>query len=148
MIRKLKRFYDNLRRLKIWIPVIWNNYEFDWNYLFKIMQTKLKLMEEFFYDENKCISQDHKKRAKEIKIARILCDRLYNENYDDMLDLVRWYDGFDDFIVRLNSQAKTITCNTIGWTGKRWGNYEDYMKQQDLDLLLKLFKKHLFDWWD
>lgn len=144
---KIKRFCRNIRRLRRYLPVIWNNYEFDWTYLTEVMHTKLKLMEEF-YESDRPWSMDAKKCLKRIKICRILCERLHTFGYNDMLDLKYHQKEFDKFIKALNAGEPTITCHTIGWVDKRWHKYEQHMKQQDLDLLCKLMKKYLFTWWD
>lgn len=115
--------------------------------MFRILAHKLELMEKFFNSNESCIA-DAQKCAKEIKTCRILCKRLYEQNYDSMLDLVHHQENFNDYIKALNDGKPTTTCNTINWTEERWINYEDYMTRQDMEYLCKMLRKHVRGWWD
>ena len=147
MIWRIKRLFSKIRKLVRWIPVIWNDYEWDHCYFLQILSFKLKLMEEF-YKSDKAISVDSKKLAKDMRICWLLCERLINGHYLNMLDMQYHQTNFENFIAALNKGEATITSHTVSWTFNRWMKYEDYMRKQDLDYLCKLLQKHLFSWWD
>jgi len=138
MIWRIKRLFWNIKRLIKWVPVIWNNFDFDWVYLIKVMQTKLKTMEEFYANDRITMSVGAKKHAKNIKICRILCDRLITDEYTDCLGL--------EFGPELIGSLQSQSCN-IGICSD-WLHYGDYMQKQDLKYLCETLQKHLFNWWD
>ena len=78
--RKLRDIPENIHNLIIWIPVIWNDEQWDYDYLYKILHKKLSLMENYFKEGNSSSVNAHKKE-KQIKIARILCERLLYRDY-------------------------------------------------------------------
>jgi len=134
MIWWLKNLYWNIKRLIQWIPIIWNDFNFDWVYLIKVVRLKLKLMEEF-YESNDPVCVDAEKHAKSIKICRILCDRLIADEYMDCLGL-----EFEGWNLSFQSCSLGVCSN--------WLRYGDYMQKQDLELLCKIIQKQLFSWWD
>lgn len=147
MLWRIKRIIRKIRNIFLWLPILWQDEQWDGNYVFRILDFKFKLMEENFL--NDAIIADAEKCAKEIHICRLLCKRLYENEYDDMLGLIHHSIDFDDFIQRINSGQKTITCGRLGWCDNTsWMRYEDYMIQQDLELLFKLMQKHIHCWWD
>ncbi|WP_145862514.1 hypothetical protein [Paenibacillus naphthalenovorans] len=86
------------------------------------MNKKLKHMEEFFLTDN-TYTKDARKHGQQIKVARILTDRLITDDY------------FSDNLLNKKNVGKCI-------------KHQDYLKQQDLDYLCELMKKKLFTWWD
>jgi len=103
---------------------------------------------EDFYNSDRAVSADRKHVASKVRICRLLCERLARNNYDSMLDLEFHGETWDDFLERLNSGRKIVTCHTLGHYGDRWGKYESYMMNQDIELLCKVIQKHIFTWWD
>lgn len=81
---KVLRFFDGiwagLVNLVIWLPIIWKDRQFDHAYLYTVLRHKLRLMEKFF-DSNNTWSVGAKRHVKDIRIARILCDRLIEDWY-------------------------------------------------------------------
>ena len=121
MLRIIQRFWFNLCRVCDWIPVIWNNHEFDHSYILIIMKKKLERQRDFF-NSKYAMSADAKSQAKKIHVCVLLLDRLLNIDYD-------------------------IVHKKPGWFGREY-KYECYMEKQDLDYLCKMLNKHLFCWWD
>ena len=123
----LKRFVKGIptgiTNLIKWSPIIWNDRDFDQAYMYEMLRFKLKNMEDFFYsDRTWCIGSE--RRAKEIKICRILLDRIIKEEYGEF--------DFDD--PKRN--------------GMKYLKNEAYMLQQDLDMLCHIIAKKSQDWWD
>ena len=134
MFWRIKRLCWNIKVVIQWLPIIWNNFDFDWCYLIEVFQHKLKLMEKFYKSDN-TVCVDAERHTKSIKICRILCDRLIADDYMDCLGLE--FTKFD----------KTGQQNNLGICSD-WLSYDDYMQKQDLELLCKLIRKNLFSWWD
>lgn len=156
----VKRLFWNIKTTIRWLPIIWNGFDFDWVYLIKVFQHKLKLMEKF-YESNDPVCVDAEKHAKSIKICRILCDRLIADEYHDMLGReieINWdADLSNNFGLTDNKDSnlkiKGISFKTLNegcqlGTCKDWSHYDDYMRKRDLELLCKIIQKNLFSWWD
>lgn len=142
MIWWVRRLFWNIKRLFVWIPVIWKDREFDRTYFIRIIAFKLKLMEKF-YRSKYAISADRKDCATKIHICTLLCNRLINDEYYDMLGRKCKISNNDNIF---NLEVIDECCQ-LGIC-KNCGNYEAYMQKQDLELLCKLIQKNLFSWWD
>ena len=140
MIWKIKVLYWKVRNLIRLVPIIWKDEQWDESYVFKLLAFKFKLMEDF-YNSKYAISADSKKVASEVRVCRLLCNRLITNDYDEMLD-VEWEWETEDIL------PICYGCHTIGWIADRWMDYEMQMRHQDLALLCKLIEKHAFTWWD
>ena len=92
--------------LKKWKRVIKEDRDFDYTYLFKIMEFKLSMMEEEIRHGG---FVDSEKTAEKVRIAKLLCRRLGDEEYDL--------------------------------------SKEKYMRNQDLEYLFLILKKHVGRWW-
>lgn len=134
LIDWIKRLFWNIKVVIQWLPIIWNSFDFSWIYLIKVIQHKLKSMEEF-YESDKPNLMCAKENIKSIKTCRILCERLLDSEYMNCLGL-----KFKDF--NLIAQRCKIGISSD------WLNYENYMEKQDLELLCKILQKRLFTWMD
>ena len=130
-------FWQNIKRVTSWIPVLWNNYDFDGAYLLIVVEYKLKRMEKLFREQGHCVHSA--KYAKEMKIARLLIQRIVKDSYSDMaFDTIETGEGFMD----IDFQKRPMVPKQEIW------EYGDKQKQQDLEYLCGYLKKHLFSWWD
>ena len=74
---------EAVQRLIKWIPIIWNNYDFDAQYLLKLEVEKLKSMSKAFRDGSAMSSLDNSKQMDElIEIGEWLLDS-DNSNWRD-----------------------------------------------------------------
>jgi hypothetical protein len=65
-----------------WRVIIWEDRDFDYSYMYAILQNKLKNMEKFFYSDEVHI-MDAEKYADQIKECREIVDALINDTYFD-----------------------------------------------------------------
>ena len=85
--RKLTNFVDffrygipqGTRNLIRWFPVIWADRDWDHWFIYEVLRKKLKQIEDFQEDHGICVS--HKKIARQVRICRILLDRLSKDDY-------------------------------------------------------------------
>lgn len=128
-MRLLDKYYEiknGLKSLWYWKGVIWRNRAWDYCYIFKLLDHQFAQME-------KCIREGYNVKANDIadkiKLARLALKRLEQDDY--ILQ--------EDPIFRKNKKYKA-----------RFGHYyyDSYMRQQDLDYVLKLMSKYLFYWWE
>jgi hypothetical protein len=123
------------------LPVIWQDEQWDQCYLFKVLAQKFCLMEKF-YKSDCALSADRLKAARRIKVCRILCQRLYLDDYS-----TRWGDptitcfDFEDFAKKIYTAVDIRGMHVDA-------EHAEYMQKQDLDLLCKMMKKHANTWWD
>ena len=92
-IRVILEFFSGLKygikNVCTWLPIIWEDRQFDHGYLYTILGKKLKLMETFFLSDDTNVV-NAKKYGKQIKIARILCNRLETEDYSNPNKWADW----------------------------------------------------------
>ncbi len=122
----LWRIKGRFKKLWYWLPVIWNDYDFDYAYFWIIMQHKLKSMRNFF-NSDYAFGANSKKDAEKMDLCIKVLDRIINEDYLENAHM--WHDK--------------------KWGGvEKWCNVADRQEQQDIEFLLTKIKKHVKGWWD
>lgn len=153
--RPVRSFYYNfkygLTNLIKYFKVIWNDRDWDESYLFILLHNKLSYMERLHREEGNSIHS--LKYADEIKIARLLTERIVNrdyiknaltpyhskygnENYEE-------WDDLEQYLSRTNRQNKDQIQMK-----KRAYKHSDNMEKQDIEYLFKFISKHIQNWWD
>ena len=83
MINKIKNFYYDVKygieNLIKWVPIIWKDRDYDWNYIFYILEAKLK--KHLKRLENIQLYVNQEKDVKIIRICLKLINRITEENY-------------------------------------------------------------------
>ena len=158
MFQKIKDFPRNviygIENLIKWAPVIWDDRQWDNQFIYKVFRHKLHLTEQ-------CIRKHgHHVRniedADKIKTCVLLIDRLIEDDYLEKVSK-RYYekwgrpdfnikDGFLDIKYPNVKTKKDKEQESKDY--KRLINKEQEMKKQDLDLLFKTMNKHIQSWWD
>ena len=118
MLREIKH---GIRNLIYWLPVIWKDRWWNDYYIYAILRHKLLNMAEIF--EKYSVA---KSNARKMRYAAALLKRLMDDDYLE------------------NAWPKDINSNAI----RRANRHANYMRQQDLDTLLEILRKHVFGWWD
>ena len=139
--RELKR---SLKSLLWFLPTIWDDRDWDYYFVYKLLAMKFKKMENYrakdkYYMRYVGEDQDTAK----IKMARILCERLAEDHYMANATI--------NFDKKFPDSFRTITTE---WTEKEKAefgkcvNHSNYMRKQDKYFLFKLLEKELDKWWD
>lgn len=81
MIGSIRRFFFNIKRLIQWSRILWNNFDFDYQYLLEIISFKLKFMEKYFRECGHTTTS--LQEATEMKELIIILDRLIAEDYSE-----------------------------------------------------------------
>ena len=148
----------NVRRVIRWIPIIWRDRWWDSCFLLTIMAAKLRSDSEKYQKDGIACGCD--RRAHQMKIAAILCERLSNGGYT-----TPWDNEAAQSVMRLMKYLDSNTTTlpnglTVHTTDgyepdpilrkkSRWAfEREDQMMDQDIEYLCKILKKHLTKWWD
>lgn len=150
-------YLQNYKRFFKWIPVIWNDREWDYYFLFQLLKHKLKKDSKYF--EKHGIGANNKKIAREMRLCINLIDRIIKDDYcSDMLDKID--EKYGKFIL--------VPTNKVGYTSltreklkdneelhekyrkdtKKMVAHADYLREQDKEFLFDLLKKNIFHWWD
>jgi len=148
-------FFKGIKNLINWFYIIWLDQDWDQNFLYKILYHKLKNMENFHYSDNTILANS-KQTAKEIKTARILCERLIDRDY--LGNAMIPYDDKYDYGVILGSkpvEGKPGRSQLVFSEDKkqkelyrRCNKHSGYMENQDKNYLFEWMKKHIDGWWE
>jgi len=144
-----------------WFPVIWQDRNWDYYFIYIILQKKLKLM------EHQIRHFGHHTRAKEdannIRICVNLLDRLIKDEYYE--NVLKRHDekwGDPDFrfeecednpnlytlhIDRENVKSEEDKEKEIKEFRKLY-EYETKLREQDLDMLFSYMRKYIQSWWN
>lgn len=150
---KILGIKDGIQNIIKWFPVIWNDKDFDQYYIYKILETKLTHMEEFFRNDAYSVKAD--KEAHRIMIAKNLAKRLANENYltNATIEYDKLYGDKDLFDSEPTDNPKFSRLINIATKHQnnmfdRACKHSEYMKKQDKDMLFDIIKKNIDAWWD
>jgi len=154
MIKKIKR-------LLYWLPVILQDRDWDPHYFYRIMGHKLSSMERFYWEDAHHVGA--KKESRKIKVARILCDRLVEDEYllaaltiperDWGGRKIAWSELDDGSTMRFDGfeYEKAHTEKEIHQADDdyfRWGRHADNQRIRDIEYLFDWIKRHIERWWD
>lgn len=168
IVCNFKKFYDFFRykipygtkNLIRWFPTIWNDRNYDQYFIYVILQKKLQLSE-------KCLRNGHhmyaEKTADEVKLCSLILDRLIKDEYD--LHAFKRHDekwgeanfNFKEIKDKPGYSSLHITHEKVKTEKDKEEEQKDFkrsyeneqkLKEQDLDLLFKLMRKHIQGWWD
>jgi len=147
----------SIKNLIKWFPLIYRDRQFDHNYLLNIMEFKLSLMEDYF--KNHGITVSSEKDSKRIKICKNLCKRL-SYGYSEMLygENSSHYKKWGSIEILTDEEHKLSIKHKNCKTDKDFADEkkehdklmkrEEYLQEQDLNLLFKTMKKYMLGWWD
>src|SRR3972149_2973685 len=150
-----RTFWFGIKNLIKWFPLIWNDRQWDDGYLFEILQFKLSEMSKYF-DSDNAVCADAKLRARQIYICKLLIDRILLNDYTTPFDVrdeprhQRFAEAFeksmasgsDSFIY--DREDTPLESKVFKWKTE----HEDYLEQQDIEMLFRLMSKQIKSWWD
>jgi hypothetical protein len=154
----MRSFFDGIKNLIRWLPIIWEDRDWDNYFLLKIIEFKLRNMEKFFRTKGHHLYAE--RDAKKINTCRILCTRITKDNYYDNVFAnfhKKWgrtkldskkIEGTDFLELLIDADLTEEQKLEKIKDRKHLWKEEDYLKKQDLDLLFKLMRKHIQYWWD
>ena len=123
-----------------WFPVIWEDRDWDDYYIFALLYHKFRNMEKYFRSNN-TYSVEALDVADKIKVAKLLCKRIIDDNYVDnaLIPVEQKYGELKYHFESTNEESKAR---------QRAYRHSDYMKKQDIEYLFKLLSKHIQEFWD
>lgn len=151
ILRKIKYGIENLI---IWFPIIWKDRPWDHYFIYCVLRRKLHLTEQYIRKYG--LHVKNIEDADKIKKCVLLLDRLIKDEYHDHVfknHYKKWGEPNYNFEGnRFNidhPNVKTARDKELhSKEFRRLIEEEDKHKNQDLDLLFKLMRKHIQTWWD
>ena len=165
MFQKIKEWPRQIRyglkNLVLWFPVIWNDRNWDHIFIYQILRHKLHLTEQLIRNHGHHVN--HIEDANKIKTCVLLLDRLIKDDYHDNVykeHYKKW--GHPEMVFTDSTDYPDCSVVNIKYPNVRSKEdrekenksfklnieKEQKMKDQDLDLLFKLMRKHIQSWWD
>ena len=137
---RIRKFFRSLFRTIAYLPIVWGNEEWDWAYLFELMEFKLRRMQKA-HENDKWHTNAHV-YARQLLVCAELLKRIREDNYTTGM-----YEGFfEKYGSPLDPSRKELTPEGVK-EFRRLTAYETSMKQQDIMLFCKLFSKYYAHWW-
>jgi hypothetical protein len=133
-------FWDivhGVKRLWLWKDIVWNDYDWDWEPLAKVIAFKLRRMEPVMRNG---IHVNGERHAREIAICYTLLERLMRDEYLD--DVVR-HAGIP-WPLDLHTALTDDERRRFSVAVKK----ADEQAKADLELFGKMLTRHLRSWWD
>ena len=149
---KIKHFFSNFRRSCKWFKRMWNNYDFDYNYLMEVIVWKMKDMLYQLDVVDKDIvdlrNQEHCKdngyngdMLKSLEECIEIGERLIADDY------VIYPDAVEDWFLNHDSLNEDIPEDIRELMGKAFDESEK-RKDEDNEMFFNIMKKYHYDWWD
>ena len=166
MISHIKQFIRRVKRTRDFLPMIWKGYDFDYRYAIELFQYQLERTADFM-ESDRTVTMDADKRARRIRTAIELLEKVYNEEYsceyqeklkklygENVLD---W--EFIELDVKSNYNGEPLY--ELKWEYEKWNNYEEVEKMKDKlfkeskekqqraeELVWKFISHNIRGWWD
>ena len=160
IIRPLRSAWYNCKygviNLIKWLPIIWGDRDWDHYYLYRILQKKLKHMENFHRNHGHCVGNeawaDQMKGC--IKLIENLLDDEYNRNEFDALDKKWGTSFFEETNEKGSFELKHKNIKTKEDEEEHSKEFRECMtkerklREEDKDELFKLIRENIDCWWD
>ena len=75
-----RRKWRQIKNVINWIPIVWNQFDFDYRYSLEVFKYQL-LKQASFMDSDKAMTKDSKIDAQKIRMICRLMDKVYDEEY-------------------------------------------------------------------
>jgi len=158
MVNFFRKIKYGIENLIYFLPYIWNDRDWDYDFIYELLYIKLKKMEEHWEEYDGWLkSIDHENNLKDIKVAKNLCRRITDDNY--LRNSLFWHDkkygdyiNFNEYISK--KPNKDGLYDWIGDTNKkrsesfsRCSRHSDKIRNRDVEYLYELLKKKSRRWW-
>lgn len=152
---KINKIIEGIQNIIRWVPVIYQDRDWDYDFIYVLLYHKLKNMQEFF-ESDKVWSTKSDRVAKQIMISKNLCKRLSDQQYLTNA-LTNYHNKYgEDSTVWHSEPTENPKLHRLVWDWSeqqhkdftKASNHSDYMEQQDLDYLFKYLRKYIQGWWD
>ena len=144
---------EGIENIILYLPTIWQDRNFDYVYLYRIIHKKLEIMEKHMKSEH-CWDANAEKTAKQVRICKNLLKRLVESNYLNSA-LSNYHKKYGVYITFEQCEDNPKLRKMVDKSSPRQRKmldkaykHSDYMEQQDLDMVFKIMHKYIRGWWD
>jgi len=136
----LKTLINNIIRIFQYIPIIWNDR--DWDFIFVFILLKYKIERILKHLKNSPFTTLRPKEEKRLKTILFLLDRLIKEDFNDN-ELDNLFKKFKPSLIGFNNRTKEEIAEF-----SRYFKKNVHIKRHHEELLFNLISKHYAKWWD
>ena len=166
MIAYIKQFIRRVKRTRDFLPMIWKGYDFDYRYAIDLFQYQLKRTADFM-ESDQTVTMDAEIRARRIRTAVELLEKVYNEEYgceyQDKLKELYGENVLDWEFVELDvkSDYNGEPLYELKWMYEYWDNSSEVEEMKDKlfkeskekqkraeELVWKFISHNIRGWWD
>ena len=131
-----KRKYRQIKRVLDYLPIIWKGYDFDYTYAIDLFKHQLIRTEKFMSSPN-TITVNANSRARRIKTAIELLDKVYDEEYGmEYQDQMKKIYGDNVLDWNFEDTGKGDGSSYLNYEYEKWENKDEVKETFD-----KLFKQ-------
>ena len=157
-IHFIKSIPSGIKRLIKWAPIIWENYDWDYIYLFKIIYFKIDLMEKRMRKSQ--IIEDWETIANQmLECKTLLKNQIEKDEYDYVKEeLDKHKEKWGDIEIKLNSDNSiNMKCSKVQTPEEEEQERKEYIEiikkgvnieKSNLKKLFELLSKYIQGWWD
>lgn len=144
-MNKLARF---IVRLCAWFPVLWEDEDFDFHYLLRIMKFKIGRMRQHIQDHNHHVNAD--KDCHRMRIAELLLGRILESNYgvDEYLEFEKKWGRPTLGEGHPHANVHNINRLEFEYELHRMIKRGEQQEEADWEYLWRHLKKYMRRWWD
>jgi len=144
-IRNIKSGTTNLIK---YFPIIWNDRQWDYYYIYVILHKKLELMDKFF-NSDKSYTSKSEGITEQIQEVKLLCEKLMNDNYleEALKPFEEKYGEVALFKIVGNKLEHNVDDETLS-TYREYGRSSDENAENDKNKLFDLLKQNINNFWD
>ena len=156
----IKRKITQIKNVIKWIPIIWNQFDFDYKYAIDVFIFKLERIA-LFLESNKAYSLDANKNANNIKRIIKLLNRVYNDFYYEQalksfknqygevyFDFVKIKGTNNSKLERTYENIKNLSYNELDKLYSEFINLSIKKQEKAEKLVWKLIGENIKYWWD
>ena len=151
----MSRFIWNIKNLIAWMPVLWNNFDWDYDFLLIIFKFKLDRMGRFFGSDDAIIVESEKVREEIVRCSEIvglLINREYERRIFEGYYRIYPFYGIETVdVVDVKGNAHYQLKEMPKEQRDIFRYYSDICKKAECDLkdeLFMLLRKGIGYWWD
>ena len=161
------KLYNTYRAIKdgiisawFWKKVVWKDRDWDYIFLYKILEFKLRRMSKYHRDSGHLVNNE--KYARQMEKTAICLKRLIDDEYLDNTfrdhekkygQLEMWGTPTDRDDMTECNITRTKICNTDAYEQENKEarvlyKHVEELRNQDLDYVFNMMRKYIQGWWD
>lgn len=159
LIHSIQRVFKKLFKIFQYIPVLWDDEDYDWKFIFTLLKYKLERTSACIIGNNVLTKDDQNAIAKQIRVTIKLLDRAEKDRYSDYLErsiIEKFGENFysylsksvlpvpADYDTRFSELEKAEISKLWAESCRASGR----MRSRDIDRAMRIMAKYMEGWWD